>query len=167
MTEPAALPWILWNLLPFDFVERGKPCRVDAVEIVGDWLDHDFDDERLAQSVATFLRPQIGRSAITPDGTAVRVAAADGKLRVEWDCHCADLPDLTRAARLLMTADDPPSPPVSGLSKQFEADEPSEFLPRKHLDAPFKHAPLWRPPPVRPTPPRKNRASQKSQLSLF
>lgn len=163
-----SLPWLLWHLLTF----RDSLGAVGAVDVVGEWLEYDHDDERLEASVALYLRARVGKPLTTPDGIQARVVEQAGELLVELGEERATVHDMMLAARQLMTADDPPSPPASYFSTRHEADEPPAFLRRHHQPVVSTNpAPVttWRPAPVKPPAPapRPKAAPRTQQLSLF
>lgn len=167
----ARLPWLLWHMLPFDYFEWGQPRRAEAVDVVGEWLEYDHDDERLEASVAIYLRARVGKPLTTPDGIEVRVVEQAGELLVELGEDRATVHDMMLAARHLMAADDPPSPPASCFSTTNVADDPPAFLRRHQPVVSTNPAPVstWRPAPVKPPvpAPRPKAAPRTQQLSLF
>jgi len=162
---PSATPWVLWHLLPF----RDRLGIVGAVDVVGEWLEYDHDDERLEDSVTIYLRSRVGKPLTTPDGIEVRVVEQAGELLVELGEDRANVHDMMLAARHLMTADDPPSAPVSAVTAQPICQPATDLSTAPPKSSTFlAQVTTWRPQPVKPAAQRvKLTAPARQQLSLF
>lgn len=166
----ARLPWLLWHLLPFEYMEWGRPRRAEAVDVVAEWLEYDHDDERLEASVTIYLRARVGKPLTTPDGIEVRVVEQAGELLVELGEDRATVHDMMLAARQLMVSDDPPSP--AGFVSHALVCKPAPDLSTARPDPSTNPAQVttWRPAPVKPPAPAprpKVPPPRTNQLSLF